>query len=135
MKSTARRLPYSLRKELDKELDNLLQSGCTEPNISPYSSPLMSMRKKNEGIRFCVDYRVLNKDTAPDRYPLPHIDELMDMVGRRHARVFSSLDLMKGYRYLPPGNNSKPKIAFICHLSLYQYRCMAFGLTNSPATI
>ena len=134
VKSTARRLPYSLRKELEEEMDNLLQSGCIEPSISPYSSPLVLVRKKNGGLRVCVDYRALNKDTVPDRYPLPRIDELMDMVGRQHARVFSSLDLMKGYHQVTMEESSKPKTAFICHLGLYQYRCMSFGLTDAPAT-
>ena len=44
----------------------------------------------------CFDYRAVNKDTIPDRYPISRIDELMDMVGKRKAKVFSSLDLMKG---------------------------------------
>ena len=134
VKSTARRLPYSLRKELEEEMDNLLQSGCIEPSISPYSSPLVLVRKKNGGLRVCVDYRALNKDTVPDRYPLPRIDELMDMVGRQHARVFSSLDLMKGYHQVTMEESSKLKTTFICHLGLYQYRRMPFGLTNAPAT-
>jgi len=82
----------------------------------------------------CVYYPTLNRDTIPDRYPLPLIDELMDMVGRRRAKVFSSLDLMKGYHQVSMDESSRHKTAFICHLGLYQYRRMPFGLTNAPAT-
>ena len=81
-----------------------------------------------------MDYRALNRDTVSDCYPIPRIDELMDMVGRRHATVFSSLDLMKGYHQVRMEESSKPKTAFTCHLGLYQYRRMPFGLTNAPAT-
>jgi len=57
VKSTARRLPYALRRELEDEMDSLLQSSCIEPSISPYSSPLVLAWKKNGGLRVCVDYR------------------------------------------------------------------------------
>jgi len=134
VKATARRLPYALCKELEEEMDSLLQSGCIEPSVSPYSSPLVLVRKKSGGLRVCVDYRALNRDTVPDRYPLPRIDELMDMVGRQHAKVFSSLDLMKDYHQVKMDDSSKPKTVFVCHLGLYQYRRMPFGLTNAPAT-
>jgi len=133
VKSTARRLPYTLCRELEDEMDSLLQSGCIEPSVRPYSSPLVLVRKKNGGLRVCVDYRALNKDTVPDRYPLPRIDKLMDMVGRQHAKVLSSLDLMKGYHQVKMEESSKHKTAFISHQGLYQYRRMPFGLTNAPA--
>jgi len=134
IKSTPRRLPYSLHKELEKEMDSLVQTGCIELSVSPYSFPLVLVRKKTGGLRVCVDYRALNRDTVPDYYPIPWIDEFMDMVGKRRATIFSSLDLMKGYHQVRMEENSKLKIAFTCHLGLYQYRRMPFGLTNTPAT-
>lgn len=134
VQSTPRRLPYALRKELEQEMDTLLRTGCIEPSTSPYSSPLVLVRKKTGGLRVCVDYRALNQRTVADRYPIPHIDELVDMVGKKHAKVFSSLDLMKGYHQVKVEEKSKPKTAFTCHLGLYQYRRMPFGLTNAPAT-
>ena len=134
VKSTPRRLPYALRKELEEEIETLLQTGCVEPSASPYSSPLVLVRKKTGGLRVCVDYRALNQNTVADRYPIPRIDELVDMVGKRHAKVFSSLDLMRGYHQVQMEEESKPKTAFTCHLGLYQYRRMPFGLTNAPAT-
>ena len=134
VRASPRRLPYVLRKELEKEMEALLETGCIEPSSSPYSSPLVLVRKKSGGLRVCVDYRAVNKNTVPDRYPIPRIDELMDMVGKRKAKIFSSLDLMKGYHQVRMEEGSKVKTAFTCHLGHYQYQRMPFGLTNAPAT-
>ena len=134
VRASPRRLPYVLRKELEKEMEALLETGCIEPSSSPYSSPLVLVWKKSGGLRVCVDYRAVNKDTVPDRYPIPRIDELMDMVGKRKAKIFSSLDLMKGYHQVQMEEGSKVKTAFTCHLGHYQYQRMPFGLTNAPAT-
>ena len=125
---------YALCKELELELLTLLDTGCIEPCVSPYSSALVLVRKKGGGLRVCVDYRGVNKDTIPDKYPIPRIDELIDMVGRNKPRVFTSLDLMHGYHQVKMADNSKHKTAFVCHLGQYQYRRMLFGLTNAPAT-
>ena len=76
----------------------------------------------------------MNKDTVPDRFKMPRIDELVDMVGRTKPKVFSSLDLMRGYHQVKIAEDSKHKTAFTCHLGLYHYRRMPFGLTNAPAT-
>ena len=108
--------------------------GCIEPSNSPYASPLVLVRKKNGGLRVCVDYKNVNKDTVPDRYPMPRIDELVDMIGHHQPTVFSLLDLMRGYHQVRMAEDSKHKTAFTCHLGLYQYRRMPFGLTNAPAT-
>ena len=76
--TSLRRIPYALRNELEKELDNLQKSGCIEESNSPYTSALVLVRKKGGGLRICVDYRALNRDTILDKYPIPRIDELID---------------------------------------------------------
>ena len=129
-----RRLPYVLRQELEAELSTLLDTGCIEPCVSPYASALVLVRKKGGGLRVCVDYRGVNKDTIPDKYPIPRIDELIDMVGRNKPQLFTSLDMMRGYHQVKMDDSSKHKTAFVCHLGQYQYRRMPFGLTNAPAT-
>ena len=126
-----RRLPYALRKELEQELES---TGCIEPSTSPYASGLVLVRKKDGTLRVCVDYRQVNKDTVPDRYPMPRVDELVDAIGRKKGKYFTTLDLMKGYHQVKMDEHSKPKTAFTCHQGLYQYRRMPFGLTNAPAT-
>ena len=129
-----RRIPYALRDELEKELENLQRTGCIEKSNSAYASALVLVRKKGGGLRVCIDYRALNKDTKPDKYPIPRIDELIDRVGKCRAKIFSALDLMKGYHQVKMKEEDKQKTAFVCHHGLYQYRRMPFGLTNAPAT-
>ena len=129
-----RRLPYALRTELELEIDRLMNSGCIEPSISPYASGLVLVRKKDGSLRVCVDYRGINKDTVSDCFPIPRIDDLIDLVWRCQGRVFTTLDLMKGYHQIRMHPDSKDKTAFTCHMGHFQYRRMPFGLTNAPAT-
>ena len=82
------RLPYTLRKELEEEMQKLMDIGCIEPSNSSYASPLVLVQKKKGGLCVCVDYRNVNKDTVPDRYSMPRIDELVDMVGHNQPTVF-----------------------------------------------
>ena len=65
---------------------------------------------------------------------MPRVDELVDAIGRRKGKYFTTLDLMKGYHQVKMEEQSKPKTAFTCHSGLYQYRRMPFGLMNAPAT-
>ena len=94
------RLPYALRSELEAELIKLEATGCIEASTSPFASGLVLIRKKDGGLRVCVDYRGINKDTIPDRYPIPCIDDLIDTVGRQQGKLFTALDLMKGYHQI-----------------------------------
>ena len=82
VRAPPRRLPYALRSELEAELIKLEATGCIKASTSPYASGLVLVRKKDGGLRVCVDYRGINKDTIPDRYPIPCIDDLIDTVGR-----------------------------------------------------
>ena len=134
VKEAARRLPYALRQQLEVELDKLLKIKCIEPANSPYASPLVLVRKPDGNLRVCVDYRSANKDTIPDRYLLPRVDELIDAIGARKAIYFTTLDLMRGYHQVKMAEESKEKTTFMCHHGLYQFCRMSFGLTNAPAT-
>ena len=98
------------------------------------TSGLVLVCKKAGSLHVCVDYRKLNQDTIPGRYPMPRVDELVDAIGHRKGRYFSTLDMMKGYHQVKMDEQSKCNTVFTCHRGLFQYCRMPFGLTNTPAT-
>jgi hypothetical protein len=78
-------------QELSKTLEELLAAGMIKSSMSPWSAPILFVRKKDGSLRMCVDYRALNSVTKKAKYPIPIIDELLDQIGENE--IFSSLDL------------------------------------------
>lgn len=128
--------PYRLspaeHEFVGKELDHMMKQGIIRPSSSPWSSPIVLVKKKNGKMRFCVDYRKLNKVTKRDAYPLPRIDEILDSLGE--AKWFTSLDLASGYWQVEMDERDKEKTAFVTKQGIFEFNVMPFGLTNAPAT-
>ena len=132
IKQHPRRIPFALRAKVDAMVEEMLNQGVIQHSHSPWASPIVLVRKKDGSHRFCVDYRRLNSITKLDVYPLPRIDDTLDLLA--HSRYFSTLDLASGYWQVAMDSKSQEKTAFTTHVGLYEFRKMPFGLTNAPAT-
>ena len=123
--------PQKMKKE-EECVTEMLTGGQIEASDSPWSSPVVLVTKKDGGTRFCVDYRQLNDATIKDAYPLPRIDDTLDMLAGK--QWFSTLDLASGYWQVSLSQEARVKTAFATHSGLFQFRVMPFGLCNAPAT-
>jgi hypothetical protein len=124
------RMTWDELVELNIQLNDLLDKGYIRPSSSPWDCPTLFMKKKDEALHLCVDYRPLNAVTIKNKYPLARIDILFDqLVG---AQVFFKIDLRSEYHQVKICVEDTPKIAFSTRYRLYEYLAMSFGLTNSP---
>jgi hypothetical protein len=117
--------------ELKIQLNKLLKKGLIWPSSSHWGCLAIFVKKKDESLRMCVDYRPLNVVTIKNKYPLPRIDILFDQLSK--AKVFSKIDLRSGYHQIKIHPEDIPKIAFSTRYGLFEYLVMSFGLTNAPA--
>ncbi len=126
------RIPHAYRDSIQRELQEMQTAGIIEPSRSEWASPIVIVKKKDGGIRLCVDYRRLNSVTPVDAYPMPRIDEIIDKLGQ--AKYITTIDLARGYWQVPVAEEDTAKTAFSTPWGLYQFRMMPFGLSGAPAT-
>ena len=116
-----------------EEVNAMLDQGIIRPSQSPYSFPVVLVKKKDGSVRVCIDYRKLNDVTIKDAFPIPKIDQSFDAL--KEAKVFSSMDLASGYWQIPVAPEHCHKTAFVTpDGGLYEYIRMPFGLSNAPGT-
>ncbi|ETM47977.1 hypothetical protein L914_07435, partial [Phytophthora nicotianae] len=124
--------PYQVSKTegdvMESEIQEYLDLGPIRPSTSPWVSPVPMIRKPDGGIRFCIDYRKLNSVTVKDSYPMPLIDDILDVLG--NAKLFSTMDIASGYWNVPMDPGSVEKTAFTSKFGIYEWLIMPFGLCN-----
>ncbi|XP_075473251.1 uncharacterized protein LOC142504012 [Ascaphus truei] len=119
-------------KVLNDYLQENLSKGFIRPSTSPAGAALFFVGKKDGSLRPCIDYRELNKTTVKNRYPLPLIPELLEII--RSAKIFTKLDLRGAYNLVRIRPGDEWKTAFRTRYGHYEYLVMPFGLCNVPAT-
>ena len=120
------------KTEIEKQVQEMLRAGLIVPSTSPFSSPVLLVKKKDQTWRFCVDFRHLNAITVKNAYPLPIIDELLDELAG--SEWFSKLDLKAGYHQIRLAEQDEPKTAFKTHQRQFQFKVLPYGVTGGPAT-
>ncbi|KAI2652387.1 Transposon Tf2-9 polyprotein [Labeo rohita] len=108
-----------------------LTKGFIRPSTSPASAGFFFVKKKDGGLRPCIDYRALNEVTVKYRYPLPLVPPALEQL--RSARFYTKLDLRLAYNLIRIRKGDEWKTAFSTTSGHYEYRVMPFGLANSPS--
>ena len=124
-------IPKPLYAEVKQHVQNMLTRGWITKSKSPWSSPVVIAKKKDGGIRFCCDYRLLNRKTVADKHPLPRVQEALDdLVG---SNLFTVVDFSRAYYqgFLTP--DSRAKTAFVTPWGFFEWVRIPFGLTNAVA--
>lgn len=127
-----RRVPPTQYKEVRDHITQLLKKGVIKESTSADASPIVLVRKTDNSLRLCVDYRRLNSKTRHDAFPLPRIDECFDAL--HGAKFFSTIDLASGYHQVAVHERERHKTAFTTPFGLFEYTRLPFGVCNGPAT-
>jgi len=120
-------------QEILAQINAFLKLNVIKPaQVSEYSQVLL-VPKANNSKRMCIDYRRLNDCTISRGWPIPHIIQMLNRVGRKKPKLFGKIDLTSGYHQAPLGEKAQQLAAFITFAGIYMYTRVPFGLKGAPA--
>ena len=119
-------------REVKRVLDEPREAGNISPSSAPVTSPVLFARKPNRTLRFCIDYHRLNTVTEKDRYPLPRIDKVLQLV--LGSKILSKIDIHQAFHGVANEEKSRPLTTFRTTFGAWQWNVMPFGLSNAPLT-
>lgn len=125
-----RRLSYHEKTKLKEIIDDLLEKGAIRESTSEYASPIILVRKRNGEMRMCIDFRFLNKISVRDNFPLPLIEDQLDLLDGK--KYFTLLDLKDGFFHIRMHEDSVKFTAFVTPWGQYECLKMPFGLKGGP---
>jgi len=124
-------LPFAHQETIKEEVKQMLDLEVIEPSNSPYSSPIVLVKKSDGKVRFCVDFRIINRDVVFDAEPMPDVEALFAKLNA--AKFMSKIDLAKGYWQIPMALGDREKTAFTTPQGQFQFTVMPFGLKTAGA--
>ncbi|GFW16401.1 retrovirus-related Pol polyprotein from transposon 17.6 [Trichonephila clavipes] len=125
-----RRLVFTERQEVNKQIEEWLNEGIICPNSSEYASPIVMVKKEDGSSRMCIDYRKLNQKLVKEKFPLPLIEDVLDTL--QEAKVYSTLDLCNGFFHVDVDEDCRKYTSFIVPDGKFEYNKVPFGLRTSP---
>ena len=130
VKEAYRKIPRHMYTEVKNYIDDLITNGWVRESCSSYSSPIVCVRKKDGGMRLCIDYRKLNNKTVADAQPIPRIQDILDSLGGK--QWFTTMDMSKAYHQGYVAEESRHLTAFSTPWTLLEWVRLPFGLKNCP---
>lgn len=132
VKVPLRRYSDKEKKEISLQTKDMLEQDVITESRSAFSSPIVLVPKKDGGLRFCIDYRQVNKITRKWPYPLPRIDDNLDALSQKS--IFSCIDMNSGFWQIEVEKEHRHITAFATPEGHYEFKRMPFGMCNAVST-
>lgn len=121
-----------IQKEIDKEIQRMIELDVIEESQSEWCNPLLPVKKTSGEWRICLDCRRVNEVTKNEAYPFPDMMGILSRIEK--SNYFSVIDLSKAYWQIPLHKDSRDYTSFRAGKNLYRFKVMPFGLKGAPIT-